>query len=187
MLIKWTKSSQVMFKILYFTRTSVSCKYSEAIFSIHWASFSWCIYNEFKFHPLSRMLSSLKSIREKISISNIGADILFQSVWLWRWPLFLLIVLHLGLLSKILVVSLRETLERFVFALHMEDFHLRSLTWSIKIRLKVGLRDAVANIRHRRANILSLLRLRHVRARNHINLVRIRVGEIFHISRTIVR
>ena len=165
---------QVMFKIIQLNRTSVSCKYSEAI-------------SASTEHPLSGMLSSLKSIWEKISISYIGADILFQSVWLWRWPLFLLIVLHLGLLSKILVVSLRETLERFVFALHLEDFHLRSLTWSIKIRLKVGLRDAVANIRHRRADILSLLRLRHVRPRNHINLVRIRVGEIFHISRTIVR
>ena len=165
---------QVMFKIIQLNRTSVSCKYSEAI-------------SASTEHPLSGMLSSLKSIWEKISISYIGADILFQSVWLWRWPLFLLIVSHLGLLGHILVMSLRETLVRFVFAFHIKNLHLWSLTWSIKIRLKVDLRDALAKIRHRRANILSLLRLRHVWPRYHINLVWGRVGESFHISRTIVR
>ena len=84
--------------------------------------------------------------------------------------MFLLHVLAVGLLCQILVVDLLGPFESHEIALSgvQLHLHLHVLVWRIEIWLKVSLWSALTEVGHRRANILSLLLMRHIRACRHV-------------------
>ena len=84
--------------------------------------------------------------------------------------MFLLHVLAVGLLCQILVVDLFRSFEshEIVFSGVLLHLHLHVPVWRIEIWLKVSLWSALTEVGHRRANILCLLLLRHIRACRHV-------------------